>query len=88
MNPDTAELAVVEPAHELAAPFGQPKRGPRGAATGAGWWARMRADPARMSAVRDSARALWGSRLLVWVAGSGTLLLLGGVRVHGVWHRA
>jgi hypothetical protein len=29
----------------------------------------LRADPARMAAVRDSWRALWSSRLLVWVAG-------------------
>jgi hypothetical protein len=29
----------------------------------------LRADPIRMAAVRDSWRALWSSRLLVWVAG-------------------
>jgi hypothetical protein len=84
MNPDTAELAVADPAHELAAPFTQSTRDGRPAATGAGWWARLRADPARMTAVRDSARALWSSRLLVWVAGSGTVLLLG----HGPTRKA
>jgi hypothetical protein len=84
MNPDTAELAVANPAHELAAPFTQPNTDGRPAATGTGWRARMRADPARMSAVRDSARALWSSRLLVWVAGSGTVLLLG----HGPTRKA
>ena len=40
-------------------------------------WARLRADPLRMAAVRDSWRALWSSRLLVWVAGVGTLLAFG-----------
>src|SRR6516165_8006902 len=84
MNPDTAELAVADPAHELAASFTQPHRDGRPATSSAGWWARMRADPARMSAMRDSARALWSSRLLVWVAGSGTVLLLG----HGPTRKA
>src|SRR5262249_35801071 len=84
MNPDTAELAVANPAHELTAPFTQPNTDGRTAATGAAWRARLRADPARMSAVRDSARALWSSRLLVWVAGSGTVLLLG----HGPTRKA
>ena len=37
----------------------------------------LRADPARMTAVRDSWRALWTSRLLVWTAGVGTVLALG-----------
>jgi len=77
MNPDTAELAVVDPAHELAAPFTRPLSDRPASATRAGWWARLRADPARMCALRDSARALWSSRLLVWGAGSGTLFLFG-----------
>jgi hypothetical protein len=42
-----------------------------------GWWARLRADPARMTAVRESWRALWTSRLLVWSAGVGTVLIFG-----------
>src|SRR5262249_45838081 len=84
MNHDTAELAVANPAHALTAPSTQPSTDGRPAATGAGWRARMRADPARMSAVRESARALWSSRLLVWVAGSGTVLLLG----HGPTRKA
>jgi hypothetical protein len=41
------------------------------------WVERLRADPARMRALRDSWRALWSSRLLVWVAGVGTVLVLG-----------
>ena len=39
----------------------------------------LRADPARMAAVRDSWRALWSSRLLVWAAVIGTLA---GVRLR------
>jgi hypothetical protein len=87
MNPDTAELTAAEAAHELNAPFATSAGSGRPAATGAtreSWWARMRADPARMAAVRDSARALWSSRLLVWVAGSGTVLALG----HGPMRKA
>jgi Mannosyltransferase (PIG-V) len=45
--------------------------------SGRGAWARLRADPARMTAVRESWRALWSSRLLVWVAGVGTVATLG-----------
>jgi hypothetical protein len=41
-------------------------------------WARWLAgDPARASAVRASWRALWSSRVLVWVAGVGTILAFG-----------
>lgn len=45
-----------------------------------GWYARLRADPARMAAVRDCWRALWISRLLVLVVG------VGAVAVFGVGH--
>ncbi|HEX4466211.1 MAG TPA: mannosyltransferase family protein, partial [Solirubrobacteraceae bacterium] len=38
---------------------------------------RLRADPERMTAIRDSWRALWSSRLLVWVAGVATIVALG-----------
>jgi hypothetical protein len=34
-------------------------------------------DPDQMAAVRESWRALWSSRLLVWVAGVGTILAFG-----------
>src|SRR2546421_6575159 len=40
-------------------------------------WAGLLADEERMIALRDSARALLGSRALVWLAGSATLLTLG-----------
>jgi hypothetical protein len=66
MNPDTAELAVVQDPGELIAPLERAR-----------WLARLRADPARMTAVRDTWRALWSSRLLVWGAGVGTVLAFG-----------
>src|SRR6185312_5548133 len=37
----------------------------------------LRSDPERMAAVRDSWRALWSSRLLVWATGVGTVLAFG-----------
>jgi hypothetical protein len=82
MNPDTAELAVPESASELAQPLersGAARQVPaaRPLAASARWLARLRADPARMTAVRDSWRALWRSRLLVWVAGVSTVLAFG-----------
>jgi mannosyltransferase PIG-V len=69
--------AVADGAGELVAPLQTPgaARGWSGSQTR--WWARLRADPARMSAVRDSWRALWSSRLLVWGAGVGTLVAFG-----------
>jgi hypothetical protein len=73
MNPDTAELAIVDSADVLASPLA-PADGAREAP---GWWARFRADPARMAAARASWRALWASRLLVWTAGVATLLTYG-----------
>lgn len=77
MNSDTAELTIVDTAGELAAPF-EPRIPVRGSARSwAGRWARLRADPARMTAVRDSTRALWSSRLLVWTACVGTLVTFG-----------
>src|SRR6202050_2452884 len=43
----------------------------------AGWWARVRADQERMTAVRECWRALWISRVVVWAAGVGTVLAFG-----------
>jgi hypothetical protein len=63
MSPDTAEIAIADAASVRAPAWGR--------------WARLRADPARMAAVRDTWRALWVSRLLVWVAGAGTVATLG-----------
>ncbi len=70
MKSDTAELAIIEDAGELVA------------GSAPGWWTRLLADlrsvdSARMAAVRDSWRALWISRLLVWAAGVGTVIAFG-----------
>jgi hypothetical protein len=86
MNSDTAELTIADDGSELVAPLERAVVGAQApAAAGVGrsramapaWLARLRADPARMLAVRESWRALWSSRLLVWVAGVGTVLALG-----------
>jgi Mannosyltransferase (PIG-V) len=83
MSPDTAEMAIVdtEPVRSgsFGAPAAAPGRGPMRAGRTPvwGWGARLRADPARMTAVRETWRALWVSRLLVWVAGAGTVATLG-----------
>jgi hypothetical protein len=65
MNPDTAELAIVDPASEPVVPLDLRAAGLHSL------------DVARMAAVRDSWRALWSSRLLVWAAGVGTLVAFG-----------
>ncbi|MGH2878022.1 MAG: mannosyltransferase family protein [Solirubrobacteraceae bacterium] len=72
MSPDFAETAVAEPTSTLTGvahtgasrPFSTPLE-------------RLRADGARIDALRDVWRALWVSRLLVWVAGAGTVATLG-----------
>jgi hypothetical protein len=101
MSPDTADPAVqtvcpvigdAEPAR--AGSFGAvPSPASAPALTHArstrtlvsGLWARLRADPARMAAVRDSWRALWVSRLLIWVAGAGTVATLGFGPIRGAF---
>jgi hypothetical protein len=62
-----------------------------------GWWARLTqpsrwwaldlrsVDSARMVAVRETWRALWISRLLVWVAGAGTVATLGFGPIRGAF---
>jgi hypothetical protein len=77
MNPDTAELAIVDPASELVAPFEPSAPGRRPLAAGRRRWARLREDPAHLAAVSDSWRALVASRLLVWAAAVGTLVAFG-----------
>jgi len=96
MSPDTAEMAIVDPA-----PGRAPSREPAVVSPAIAaprlpahialrrWWARASAgrtlraarprslDSAHAAAVRDSWRALWSSRLLVWAAGVGTLLAFG-----------
>jgi hypothetical protein len=94
MNSDTADAAVqavyptiVNTAGELAAPPPSRGAGIAGSSSGVrGWWALMRADSARMSAVRDSWRALWWSRVLVWATALATLLTLGFGPVRGAFN--
>jgi hypothetical protein len=43
-------------------------------------------DPAKLLAIRDSWRALWTSRLLVWFAGMAALLAFGAGRVHNAFN--
>jgi hypothetical protein len=72
MTPDTAEIAIADP-RELApaaAPQARP-RSPRGLLRGARCALAERVDPERAVALRDTWRALWVSRLLIWVAGVG-----------------
>lgn len=68
MSPDLAETAVAEPAGTLA---GGGQFGLSAAL------ARLRADGARMSAIRDVWMGIWMSRLLVWSTAVGTIALLG-----------
>jgi Mannosyltransferase (PIG-V) len=113
MNPDTAEMAIVDPAvvraqlgahtggapvaaaESTAAQAGEALPGapamPAGGTLGRGalgqWWrgpsenglaARVRvSDPARAQALRDTWKALWVSRALVWVAGVGVVATVG-----------
>lgn len=84
MNSDTADPArpavgppVVESAGEPVVPLKRRLAGPRVAAAVRGRWARLRADPERMAAVRVSARGLAGSRALVWGAAVATIATFG-----------
>ena len=87
MRSDTADPgvraispAVVETAGEPAAALRALPEAVQPAAAGARRrtrpLARLRSDAARMTAVRETWRALWSSRLLVWAAGVGTVLAL------------
>jgi hypothetical protein len=82
MNPDTAELAIVETASEPVMPFDAPSARWPSAPVAPG--PRLRRadllrslDAGRVTAARESWRALWSSRLLIWLAGVGTLVSLG-----------
>ncbi len=80
MTPDTAEFAIADPAGELPAARAPRRRRLRRARPGAATrraLATVRADQARMLAVRDSWRALWSSRLLIWSAAAMTLAVYG-----------
>ncbi|HWG07861.1 MAG TPA: mannosyltransferase family protein [Solirubrobacteraceae bacterium] len=91
MTPDTAELAIADPARELPGPPGASAAAQAGVGRAAadvrgqgiaGLRQRLGAavdslGPARAAAVRDSWSALWRSRLLVWVVGVATLATYG-----------
>ncbi len=83
MTPDTAELAIAEPTGESPAPLelmpgGRLARLRARAGKRAGRvLAPVRDDPARAVAIRDSWRALWSSRLLIWVAAALTVATYG-----------
>ncbi len=50
------------------------------------WMERLREDPARMAALRETCRALLLSRLLVWAAAVGTVLAFGWGPVRGAFN--
>ncbi len=85
MSPNTAEIAIGQAAPEAQASGVGPAAAAQGGAAerraplarAGRWLAALRADPARMAAVRDTWRAFWLSRLLVLVAGVGTVATLG-----------
>jgi mannosyltransferase PIG-V len=77
MNPDIAELAIVDTASELVVPFEPPAASGTRPLAAYRRWTRLREDPAHVAAVSDSWRALLGSRLLVWAAAVGTLVAFG-----------
>ncbi len=97
MSSDTAEMAVVDSAGKLAtaalddassAPGADLPNAPASQVTTLGWYARFRADTARMAAVRDCWRALWISRLIVLVAGVGAVAVLGVGRARSAFDPA
>ena len=86
MSTDTAELTIVERESELLAPVPPRPHAPPSWRHARARWARVRADPARVLAARESWRALWSSRVLVWAAGVGTVLSLGYGPVRGAFN--
>ncbi|HEY5046062.1 MAG TPA: mannosyltransferase family protein [Solirubrobacteraceae bacterium] len=77
MSPDTVEMVIVDPASELVAPFEPTPAGPLPRLSARLLDELRSLDPARTLAARDCWRALWSSRLLVWVAAMGTVLAVG-----------
>jgi hypothetical protein len=81
MNPDTAEMAIVDATGELSRSLERTSAAPR-AARGLHGIDLAAIDPAKLLAAREAWRALWSSRLLVWAAGitGGLAFGLGPVR--------
>ena len=77
MNSETAELAIVDDAGELVAPFEPGIERRRSIRAARERWQRVRADPAHVAAVADTWRALWSSRLVVWAAVAATIAVFG-----------
>ncbi len=90
MSSDTAEMAVVDGAGKLAAAtLVDVSDSPDPEVPDAsGWYGRLRADSARMTAVRDCWRALWVSRLIVLVAGVGAVAVFGVGRARSAFDPA
>ncbi len=83
---------AAHPAGGAAEPQGvtvaSPGRGPTHAWLGTARYARLRADAARMAAVRDCWRALWMSRLIVLCAGVGAVVAFGVGRARSAFDPA
>jgi hypothetical protein len=77
MSRDTAELTRPDSAGGFVTEFDRPPSHGRLRGPAVRRLAELRADDARMAAVRDSWRALWASRLLIWVAVTGTIVASG-----------
>jgi Mannosyltransferase (PIG-V) len=95
MTPDTAELTIASPARDRAAPGAHDEDIQPGEQSVRQTSELLAADTAggprsvassRAAAVRDTWRALWVSRLLVWVVGMGSVAAFGLGKVRDVFH--
>lgn len=84
MSSETAEIAIVDTAAVGGEVAGSRSLGGIPAAASAAgvlgvsrWRLRLRGDAERMGALRDTWRALWISRLLIWATAAGALLAFG-----------
>lgn len=77
MRTETAELAIAEAARELPRRPGVPAPRPASRLARLARAPSRSLSPAQIVALRDSWRALWSSRLLVWAAGVATLATYG-----------
>ncbi len=101
MNPDTAEMEAAQRAGDPALPLGPAGGAPAAGALPAAPASRAGAlerallarsawlrslDEGRLTAWRESWRALWSSRLLVFAAGAGTVAALGSGPVRNAFN--